>query len=70
MAARGYWRAFQAMQKSLGKILKGENPGEVADADHGKWYRDLFAPPVSFDSCVLDKAQIHKEPRRGFGAFL
>src|SRR5439155_1786487 len=30
MAARGYWQAFQAVQKSLGKILKGENPGAVA----------------------------------------
>src|ERR1019366_5651898 len=47
MAARGYWQAFQAVQKSLGKILKGENPGEVADADHGTWYRDLFAPSVT-----------------------
>src|SRR5258708_25698201 len=42
MAARGYWQAFQAVQKSLGRILKGENPGEVADADHGTWYRELF----------------------------
>ena len=39
MAARGYWQAFQAVKKSLGKILKGENPGDVADADHGTWYR-------------------------------
>ena len=30
MAARGYWQAFQAVQKSLGKIMKGEKPGEVA----------------------------------------
>jgi hypothetical protein len=47
MAASGYWQAFQAVQKSLGKILKGENPGEVADADHGTWYRELFAPSVT-----------------------
>ena len=47
MAARGYWQAFQAVQKSLGKILKGENPGEVADADHGTWYRELFSPSVT-----------------------
>ena len=45
MAARGYWQAFQSVQKSLGKILKGENPGE--DADHGTWYRELFAPSVT-----------------------
>ena len=47
MAARGYWQAFQAVQKSLGKILKGGNPGEVADEDHGTWYRELFAPSVT-----------------------
>ena len=47
MAARGYWQAFQAVQKSLGKILKGENPGTVVDADHGTWYRELFAPSVT-----------------------
>src|SRR5208282_267463 len=47
MAARGYWQAFQAVQKSLEKILNGENPGEVADADHGTWYRELFAPSVT-----------------------
>src|SRR6266436_75325 len=47
MAARGYWQAFQAVQKSLAKILTGENPGEVADADHGTWYRELFAPSVT-----------------------
>src|SRR5713101_3958613 len=35
MAARGYWLAYQAVQKSLEKILNGENPGEVADEDHG-----------------------------------
>ena len=47
MAARGYWQAFQAVQKSLEKILKEENPGEVADADHSTWYRELFAPSVT-----------------------
>ena len=47
MAARGYWQAFQAVQKSVGRILKGDNPGQVADEDHGTWYRELFAPSVS-----------------------
>jgi hypothetical protein len=47
MAARGYWQAFQAVQKSLETNLKGENPGEVADADHGTWYRELFVPGVT-----------------------
>jgi hypothetical protein len=47
MAARGYWQAFQAVENSLGRILKGENPGLVADEDHRTWYRELFAPSVT-----------------------
>ena len=46
MAARGYWQAFQAAQKSVGRVLQGENPGQVAYEDHGTWYRELFAPSV------------------------
>lgn len=47
LAARGYWQAFQAVRESLGKVLHGENPGTVADDDHGSWYRELFAPSVA-----------------------
>ncbi len=47
MGARGYWQAFQAVQKSVDRVLKGENPGQVADDDHGTWYRELFAPSVT-----------------------
>ncbi|MGA1983748.1 MAG: Fic family protein [Acidobacteriaceae bacterium] len=47
MAARGYWLAFQAVQISVGRVLRGENPGLVADEDHGAWYRELFAPSVT-----------------------
>jgi hypothetical protein len=47
MAARGYWQAFQRVEKSIEKILQGENPGQVADADYGTWYRELFAPSVT-----------------------
>src|SRR5690606_40743450 len=47
LAARGYWQAFQAVLSSIEKILDGRNPGEVADEDHGTWYRELFAPSVS-----------------------
>ena len=28
MAARGYWQAYQAVQKSIDQVLKGENPGK------------------------------------------
>jgi hypothetical protein len=47
MAARGYWQAYQAVQKSVGRILRRENPGLIADEDHGTWYRELFAPSVT-----------------------
>ena len=47
MAARGYWQAFQAVKKSLAKILNGDASGAVAGNDHAIWYRELFAPSVS-----------------------
>lgn len=47
MAARGYWQAFQAVQKSIRRVLQRENPGQVAEDNHGDWYRELFAPSVA-----------------------
>jgi hypothetical protein len=47
LAARGYWLAHQQVLESLSKVLKGDNPGSIADDDHGSWYRELFAPSVS-----------------------
>lgn len=47
MAARGYYQAFQSVKVSIKKILRGGNAGEVADNDHGDWYRELFAPSVT-----------------------
>lgn len=46
MAAHGYWRAFEAVQTSLRRILAAESPGDVTRADHGAWYRALFGPSV------------------------
>ena len=46
LAARGYWLAFRSVRESLKRVLCGENPGIVADEDHGTWYRQLFAPGV------------------------
>ena len=46
LAARGYWQAFQAVKKSLEKILHGDSSGAVAGNDHTIWYRELFAPSV------------------------
>jgi len=34
------------VQQAVGKVLRGDNPGQVADDDHGTWYRELFAPSV------------------------
>jgi Fic family protein len=47
LAARGYWQAYQSVQESLGKILRGDNPGTVVDDDHSKWYAELFGPSVT-----------------------
>jgi hypothetical protein len=47
MAARGYWQAFQSVERSIKKVLGGENAGRVADRDHARWYRELFGPSVT-----------------------
>jgi len=47
LAARGYWQAFNAVKDSLRRVLSGDNPGQVADDDHGGWYRELFGPSVA-----------------------
>jgi hypothetical protein len=51
LAARGYWQAFQAVKRSLRRILNGESAGDVVDDDHGAWYRELFAPSVTAGLC-------------------
>lgn len=47
LAARGYWLAYQAVLESLRKVLAGANAGEIAEADHGDWYRAMFSPNVA-----------------------
>jgi hypothetical protein len=47
LAARGYWQAFQAVKKSLTKVLNENSPGIVVSQDHSIWYRELFSPSVS-----------------------
>ncbi len=47
MAAKGYWEAFKAVERSIGRIMEGENAGVVVDEDHGEWYRELFGPSVA-----------------------
>lgn len=46
LAARGYWLAYQGLLSSVHKVLGSANAGEVADADHGDWYREMFSPNV------------------------
>ena len=47
LAARGYWQAFQAVKKSLTKVLDENTAGIVVRQDHSIWYRELFAPSIS-----------------------
>jgi hypothetical protein len=47
LAARGYWQAFQAVKLAVERVLHGDNPGEVVEARHGDWYRELFAPSIT-----------------------
>jgi hypothetical protein len=47
MAARGYFQAFQSVKESIKMILQGKNAGSQIDADHAKWYRELFDPSVT-----------------------
>ncbi|TAK51616.1 MAG: Fic family protein [Gammaproteobacteria bacterium] len=47
LAARGYWQSFQSVRQSIEKVLRKDNAGHVAGADHTVWYRELFAPSVT-----------------------
>lgn len=47
LAAHGYWQAYQAVRASVSRVLGNENPGTVADEDHGNWYREMFTPSVT-----------------------
>ena len=46
MAARGYHQARKEVEKSILRILSGENSGLVASRDHRTWFRELFGPSV------------------------
>ena len=47
MAAKGYWETFKMVEQSIRKVFSGVNAGEVADNEHGDWYRELFGPSVA-----------------------
>lgn len=65
MAARGYYQAFEVVKSSVRKVLAGDNAGAIAEADHGDWYRKLFAPSVTAgllrapDLAGYRNAQVH-----------
>ena len=40
-------RPIRPCRKASAGFCSGENPGLVADEDHGTWYRELFAPSVT-----------------------
>ncbi|MDD3721497.1 MAG: cell filamentation protein Fic, partial [Lutibacter sp.] len=48
MAARGYWQATQSVKETIKIILGGANAGIAVDQDHHNWYRELFAPSVTY----------------------
>lgn len=47
LVARGYYQAFNAVKQSIIEILKGKNPGETVEEEHGSWYRQMWMPFVS-----------------------
>ena len=47
LAARGYWQAFKAVEKSVHKALKGTNPGKIFHEGHRDWYREMFSPSIT-----------------------
>src|SRR5438477_1706818 len=47
LAARGYWQAFQLVEKEVEKVIAGENAPALARTVHNDWYRELFQPCVT-----------------------
>lgn len=56
LAARGYYRAFQAVKHSLEAVLEGQNSGLVVRSDHHTWFGELFEPSVA--AGILKPAQL------------
>jgi hypothetical protein len=55
LAAKGYYNSFQTVTKSIEKILKEENPGQVLENDLQNWYRELFAPMLQANLLAPEK---------------
>jgi len=58
LAARGYWQAFLAVKESLEIILNvtSHDINSIAETDHSKWHRELFAPSVT--AGILEAADL------------
>ena len=50
LAARGYWQAFQALKRSIEKVLRGQNAGSVAERSWRMVPRALWAERDRGDS--------------------
>ena len=46
MAAKGYLAAFRLVEKSVRRVLSGDNAGRVVRKDYQDWYRALFSESV------------------------
>jgi fido (protein-threonine AMPylation protein) len=47
LAARGYWQAFQSVNKSVAEIIAGADAAKLVRDAHRDWYRELFQPCVA-----------------------
>ena len=47
LVARGYYQAFQAVKKTIAKIVEGTVAGTAVDNDHGNWYFEMWQPMVA-----------------------
>ena len=47
LVARGYYQAFQAVKKTIGRILEGTDAGIAVDEEHGNWYFEMWQPMVA-----------------------
>lgn len=56
LAARGYYQAFQAVKKSIGKVLANDSSGLVAKRDHHDWVAELFGPSVT--AAIVEASQL------------
>lgn len=56
LAARGYWQAFQRVKKSVEDVLRGQNPGAIADQHHSTWYVELLGPSIT--AGILSAAEL------------